>query len=384
MVAAVRRGASRRAVARRFGVSVSNVQRWVERADGQRLDRVAWRDRPAGCPRAANRVSRRTEAAVLQLRRTLREESVLGEYGANAIRDALAEAGQAPLPSVRTIGRILERRGALDGTRRQRWPAPPKGWYLPPVAAGWAELDCFDLIEDLKLKDGPLIDICTAIALHSGLVGAWPLRHSTAGAVLTQVIGHWRANGLPTYAQFDNDTRFQGPHQHRDVLGRVVRACLQLGVTPVFAPPREWGFQGLIEHFNGLFQAKVWQRVAFRDVGELARYAVRYCQARYARLGSRVETAPPRRPVAADWELDLGRAPTGEVIFIRRTSDRGRVEFLGRSWTVSSRWCHRLVRATLDLAHHEIRIHALRRRAPREQPLLAQLPYHFPHRPFKH
>lgn len=384
MVRAVRRGASRREVARRFQVSVSNVQRWVERARGQRLDRVAWGDRPAGCRRAANRVSRRTESAVLRVRRTLREESVLGEYGARPIRDALAHAGQEPVPSVRTIGRILERRGALDGTRRQRWPAPPKGWYLPAVAAGRAELDCFDLIEDLKLKDGPLIDICTAIALHSGLVGAWPLERSTAAAVLAQVLGHWRARGLPTYAQFDNDTRFQGPHQHREVLGRVVRASLQLGVTPVFVPPREWGFQGLIEHFNGLFQTKVWHRVAFRDVAELARYAARYCEARYARTPSRADTAPPRRPLPVSWQLDLGRPPAGEVIFIRRTTDRGRVEFLGRSWAVSSHWCRRLVRATVDLDHDEIRIHALRRRAPDEQPLLAQIPYAFPHRPFKH
>ena len=40
MVAAVRKAASLRQVARRFGVGVATVAFWVERAKGQRLDRV--------------------------------------------------------------------------------------------------------------------------------------------------------------------------------------------------------------------------------------------------------------------------------------------------------------------------------------------------------
>ena len=53
------------------------------------------------------------------------------------------------------------------------------------------------------------------------------------------LIEHWRQHGLPDYAQFDNDTVFQGAHQWPDTFGRVTRLCLQLGVTPVFTPPRE-------------------------------------------------------------------------------------------------------------------------------------------------
>ena len=45
MVAAVRRGQSRRAVARQFGVGLATVAYWVERAKGQHLDRVDWPDR---------------------------------------------------------------------------------------------------------------------------------------------------------------------------------------------------------------------------------------------------------------------------------------------------------------------------------------------------
>jgi len=45
MVAAVRSGATQRAVGDRFGVALCTVQRWVERAVGKRLDRVDWSSR---------------------------------------------------------------------------------------------------------------------------------------------------------------------------------------------------------------------------------------------------------------------------------------------------------------------------------------------------
>ena len=75
------------------------------------------------------------EARILSVRRTLREDSVLGEYEPDAIDLALQEdSSLEQLPSRTTIYRVLERHGVLDGTHRQRRPAPPKGWHLPALA----------------------------------------------------------------------------------------------------------------------------------------------------------------------------------------------------------------------------------------------------------
>jgi hypothetical protein len=82
MVAAVRSGRSLRWVARQFRVSLLTVQRWVQRAKGLRLDRVDFSDRPAGPRQPANRMARKVEDRVLTIRRHLREESDLGEFGA--------------------------------------------------------------------------------------------------------------------------------------------------------------------------------------------------------------------------------------------------------------------------------------------------------------
>src|SRR5437762_6291611 len=115
MVAACRRGTPLREVARRFGVALATVQFWVARAGRQRLDRVDWADRPDGPRRPANRSTSELEDLVLSLRAELKDRSDLGEFGAHAIRDALATRGISPAPALSTINRILERRGALDG-----------------------------------------------------------------------------------------------------------------------------------------------------------------------------------------------------------------------------------------------------------------------------
>ena len=384
MVAAVRRGSPLRDVARHFGVALSTVQLWVARAGSQRLDRVDWADRPDGPARPANRSSQELEDLVLTTRRELKETSDLGEFGGRAIRHALEARGQRPVPAVSTINRILDRCGALDGHRRVRRPAPPPGWYLPDVAAGRAELDSVDIVEGLVLKCGPQVEVLNATSLHGGLVGSWPMvAPVTAKVVVEALVGRWRADGLPGYAQFDNDTIFQGPHQYKDVVGRVMRLCLNLGVVPVFAPPRETGFQAAIESLNGRWQAKVWARFTHESLDGLAACSGRYVAATRVRAAARIEAAPPRRPFPEGWHLDLQVRPRGRIVYLRRTSEQGGVELLGRRFEVNASWAHRLVRAEVDLDAGRVRFHALRRREPDRQPLLHEVAYRLPHRRFK-
>jgi putative transposase len=374
----VRRGASQRSVARDYGISLHTVQRWVARAEGQRLDRVDWDDRPSQ-PGRTGRTAPALEDLILDLRRSLREDSPLGEYGAVAIHRALEELARTavrggPLPTVRTIGRILARRGALDARRRTRRPAPPAGWYLANVAAGRVELDSIDVITGLKTRRGPEIDVLTAISLHGGLPAAWPSHGVTSRSTIAALTGHWRAHGLPGYAQFDNDSRFQGPHGFPGRIGRVMRFCLGLGVVPVFVPPYETGFQASIESFNGRWQTKVWQRFFVESLADLRGRSDRYVGAVRAKLAVRIEAAPARRPFPGPWDL----VPADRVIYLRRTTEHGDIVLEGRSISVDRHWPYRLVRAEWDVRSGLVRCFALRRRDPSDQPLLAEAPYALP------
>ena len=375
MVRLVRSGKSMHVVADQMRVSQSTVSLWVGRAKGLRLDRVDFCDRMPGCVRGWNRMASHVEQRIAELRKTLREESVLGEYGARPIQAALKAEMSSALPSLATINRALSRQGLQDGTRRIRRPAPPKGWYLPVVAAGKAELDSFDLVEELKIAGGPLVWVLNATSLHGGLVNSWPLEQATAKQALGCVLARWQRDGLPTYAQFDNGTQFQGAHQFADSVGRVSRLCLALGVIPVFAPPREPGFQNAIEGFNGLWQTKVWQRWRFENIAQLEAACARYVSAHRARSSPRREQAPKRRAMPQDFTLNLDAKPTGTMIFLRRTDEHGRAHLLGQIFDISERWPHRLVRSEVNFTEEHIRFYALRRRDPEDQPLLHEIAY---------
>lgn len=381
MVLAVRKGASMREAAGLYHFGLATVHYWVKRAGDQSLNHVDWNDRPSA-PHRVQRTDRATEDLVLMIRRELKETSVLGEYGAPAIYRELLDRGRPNPPSIRTIGRVLERWGALDSRRRVRHQPPPTGWYLADVAQGHSELDSFDVVEDLVIEGGTHVDVLNGISLHGGLVASWPDTSIPATKVVDALTEHWRVYGLPVYAQFDNDTRFQGAHHFPDTIGRVSRLCLSLAVTPVFSPPRETGFQAAIESFNARWQAKVWERFHYESLAALQVQSTRYIAAYRSHLSSRMERAPARRPFPGSWQLDLQAHPHGRIIFLRRTSEQGKVRLLGHTFLVDENWPHRLVRAEVDLDAGMISFYALRRKDPLHQPLLKTVKYRFPKRKF--
>jgi hypothetical protein len=382
MVAAVRKGQSLRAVARQFGVGVATVASWVERAEGQRLDRVDWSDR-CSTPHKTRRTEHSLEDRVLRMRREL-AQSDLGALGADAIRQALLDQGLTKVPSVRTINRILGRRGALDGKKRTRRPAPPKGWYLPEVAAAKAELDQIDIVEGLVIKDGPHVEVLNAVSLHGGLTASWPVASPvTTKLTVTALLEHWREVGLPGFVQFDNDMIFQGTHRYPDALGRVIRMSLSLGVVAVFVPPNEMGFQAMIESYNGWWQARVWARWQHPDLAALQERSLRHVVALRQHRAARIEAAPARRAFPADWRLDLKKRPAGRLVYLRRTNPQGEVTLLGKTWKLSEVWPSRLVRCEVDLDADKIRFHTLRRKEPASQPQIQEVDYRLPNRGFQ-
>ena len=308
MVQRVREGVGLRAVAREFRVTLSTVQRWVARAGDWPLDHVDWTDQPSGCRVSPQRTGARLEERVLKVRKSLQTKSDLGEYGAEAIHRELQRRQVKTPPSVRTIGRVLERHGALDGRRRLRHTSPPRGWYLPKVAAGELELDSFDAIEDLVIRGGHDVNVLTGISLHGGLSAAWPAEQMTAKITVECLLEHWREFGLPGYAKFDNGTVFQGNHAWPDTFGRVTRICLSLGVIPVFAPPLSRGFQADIEAFNRRWQDAVWSRFHFHNCDEVVAQSNRFVDGHRRRYSVRIEDASRSQTVPQELATELATA----------------------------------------------------------------------------
>lgn len=304
----------------------------------------------------------------MALRDWLQRRSALGESGAAAIRRQLKTEGCSSPPCTRTIERVLRRHGLLTDRRRQRQVPPPPGWYLSALARGGVELDSLDFIEGLVIAGGPTVDVFNAISLYGSLAQSWPAKAWNTTEVRSVLPLHWQKYGRPRYVQFDNDTRFQGPHTAAGKLGRIVHLCLCLGVVPVFTPPRETGFQAKIESFNHLWQAKVWRRHHFIRLAQVRYQSDRFIAAHRLRHFERIEAAPPRLPCPT---ITPRNFTSGCIVFLRRTDGLGTITLLQQTVRAARHWPHRLVRCELQPLTGRLEIYALRRRQPAWQPLLA-------------
>ena len=366
------KGLSQRSIAKRLGISRGGVEHWLARQSLASPLKPSFLDLSSAPLSQARQTSPALEAAIISLRNSLTTESDLGFVGAEAIAFELASShpGMA-LPCERTIARILARNGLLDAHRRVRRPAPPTGWYLPAVARGEADVDAFDGIEDLPIKGVGLFHVLTSKSLIGPCVHAWVHTSITSAWTVARLAEHWRKIGLPAYAQFDNDTRFQGPHNRPNVIGEVIRFCIRHGVTPVFAPPRETGFQADIEGFNALWQKKVWQRSHHASCEAAQSLSDKFCAAYSQRRAARQDRAPKRRPFPK--KIVPKKLTTGTIIFIRRTTETGTVRVLEQTYLADPKWPHRLVRVEVNIATLSLRFFRLRRKAPERQPFIKQL-----------
>jgi hypothetical protein len=82
-----------------------------------------------------------------------------------------------------------------------------------------------------------------------------------------------------------------------------------------------------------------------------------------------------RYEISEQMKQKLDKPLQGTIIFIRRTDNNGNVNILGHQWMVDSLWTNRLVRAEVKLNKNVIEFYQLRRREPKQQPLLNSVKY---------
>ena len=71
-------------------------------------------------------------------------------------------------------------------------------------------------------------------------------------------------------AQFDNHANFRGGIQPAwQHFGPVVATCLDLGITPRFIPPSEPWRNGVVEHFNDVWDMSTFRTETFTGIGHL-------------------------------------------------------------------------------------------------------------------
>jgi putative transposase len=319
-------------------------------------------DRTRTHPHLAQRIPPELERAILSVRRRLQAHATPATRysltGAPAIRAELQALGIQPLPSERTIERVLQRNG-LTAPRVRLAPLLPRQQYPGPQARASNELHEVDLVGPIYLKgSGHRYYIWVGKDVFDGAVCLRLADSRKMDEVLWFLGECWKDLGLPEQVQFDNARELAGWGPSARTLSRVIRLCLRYGVSPVFIPEGEPQFNGSVENFNGWFQEPLFQR-RFRRPGDLRRELTRLQEAVntqhvHPRLGGKTPAAHRRglrlRKLPGSFVVPTERQPlaAGRVTFLRRVSVAGTVTVLSQTFRVGKRHRGLYLRLVVD------------------------------------
>jgi len=269
-----------------LGMSKTWLYKWV----GRYLpDDNAWNEscsrRPKSCP---THTSIEVEEIVKMIRLNLYNKDLF--CGAQAIRWEMEDLGVEPLPSLRTINRILSRN---ELTHRRTGKYEAKGTAYPKLPSLLPnQTHQADLVGPCYLK-GPkrfyslnVIDTATVrCGLHLAIC-------KSGQEIIHGFWAIWKGMGSPAHVQVDNAMSFFGSPTYPRGMGPLIRLCLHNGVEPWFIPMAEPWRNGMIESFNDRYQQmflgkKVMLSLDDLEAGSLAfeqRHNSRY---RYSKIGGK-------------------------------------------------------------------------------------------------
>lgn len=285
-----RKGESRDSICTSLGRSQAWLHKWIERSA---CDEESWSEdrsrRPFVCP---GRTPFEIEEIVKVVRLGLYNKAVF--CGAQAILWELSNLEVKPLPSIRTIDRILVRNGL---THRRTGKYEPKGIPYPKLPCEIPnQTHQADHVGPRHLK-GPLrfyslnvVDLATArCGIHASV--------SKSGAsVVSGMWDIWKRIGIPANIQIDNAMSFYGSPLHPRGMGPLIRLSLHCGIEPWFIPVAEPWRNGVVERFNGHYQSMFLRRVEMYSFEELESGSLAFEQRhngsyRYSKLGGKTPNA---------------------------------------------------------------------------------------------
>ena len=358
------RGERPAAIAAALGRARSWVYKWLNRASA---DDATWN---VSHSRAPHRRPRETTDAITEIisatRHRLRADGVF--HGAQAIHWELQELSLPGIPSVRTIGRVLQR---LDLVERRHGRYTARGTRYPGLIASTpGAVHQSDFVGPCYGQRPLRFYSLHSVDLATGRCAVEPVTERAAQATIDAFWASWWRLGLPQAQQVDNEAVFYGSVRYPRGMGALIRLCLSVDVEPWFIPPGEPWRNGVVEKFNDHWRAKGPLREALGDAAVLRaasrmfeeRHNTRY---RYTKLQGRT----PARALAA-WQGRLRFPPTADaprhplpkpitgryhvVRFIR--SDRV-LDIFGERVPVPDQAMYEYVRGTVDVAHQRLRLY---------------------------
>jgi transposase InsO family protein len=357
------KGESPTAICASLGKSRFWLYKWVKRFNPNDPD--WYHDRSRSPHKKTQKISKEVEEIVKMTRLRLYNADLF--FGAQAIRWEMEDLGIRPLPSERTINRILSRN---DLTHRRTGRYEPKGVSCPKLPSGKPnQTHQADLVGPRFLK-GPIrfysqnvIDVTTN---RSGLE---PLHGKDAQNIINGFWSIWMRLGLPENLQVDNALSYFGSNRYPRGMGALIRLCLHLKIDLWFIPMAEPWRNGVIEKFNDHYNQKFLNKVTMGSFDELTmgslafekRHNSRY---RYSKLGGMtplkalsITKMKLRFPTKETPPLHPLRKPdTGRYHFIRFIRSDRKLHIFREKFSLAPELQYEYVVATVDVKEQKLKI----------------------------
>jgi transposase InsO family protein len=330
------------------------------------------------------RIPPEVERSILNIRRRLTSQVHPGTryslIGAGSILAELQVLHIRPLPSLRTIERVLERNGITTPKVRLA-PYLSRATYPKPQANTSNQLHEVDGVGPIYLKGKrQRYYIFVGKDVYDGAVCLRIYRSRKMEVVLDFLGECWKSLGLPAQVQFDNAREVAGWGPAARYLSRVLRLCLRFGVEPLLIPPGRPQRNGSVENFNGWFQPRLFQR-HYAQLGTLKRELQRLEQTvNTQHVQSRLNGLTPLqyrrrtklRKLPHNYLIPHEPLPlaAGRITFFRQITKHGNVHLLSQTFFVGKRLKGEYVRVILDTQRAHLTVY-------RQGRIFRRFPYTF-------
>jgi transposase InsO family protein/transposase len=287
--------------------------------------------------------------------------------GGQAIHWEMEELCVSPLPSIRTINRILSRN---ELTHRRTGKYEAKGTIYPKLPAILPnQTHQADMVGPCYLK-GPVrfysLNVVDTATVRCGL---YPLPSKAGQSILDGFWAVWMRMGMPDQVQIDNAMSFFGSPTHPRGMGPLIRLCLHNGVEPWFIPMAEPWRNGMIESFNDRYQQMFLGKVFMATEGDLKDGSLAFEQRhnskyRYSKLGGKTplkalaaSNATLRFPKESEApKHQLKKPEIGRYHLVRLIRSNLKLNIFGELFSVSPALKLEYVVATINVKEQKLKL----------------------------
>jgi putative transposase len=286
--------------------------------------------------------------------------------GAQAIHWEMEDLGVTPLPSIRTINRILSRHSL---THRRTGHYEAKGTTYPALPSVRAnQTHQADLVGPCYLKGPVRFYSLNVIDTATVRCGVYPTCTKSSQSLIDGFWAIWRRMGMPKNNQVDNMSFFGSPTHPRG-MGPLIRLCLHQGIEPWFIPMSEPWRNGMVENFNDRYQQMFLQKNILYTEDELRSGSLAFEQRhnskyRYSKLNgktpikvladSKVELRFPKESEAP--KHPLKKPETGRYHVVRLIRSNLKLNVFGDVFPVPPELKYEYVIATINVKEQKLKL----------------------------